>query len=309
MRRSARGVLGFLAGLALALDGRGAHAQDGAPAAAIRLLVMADDLGAAHGFNQGTFAAHRDGVVSAANVIVPGPWFPEVASLAAAHPDLDLGVHLALTSEWEGLRWRPLTYTPGLADEDGFLPPAVWPRRGGRPGHSVIEQQPTLAAIEGELRAQIEQARRHIPRISYLWGHMGVVGFSKEMRALCERLADEYGLVLFERLIELGLARPVAAGYRGSEGAAAKADKLARRLEALEPGTWYMVDHCATDTPEIRALGLDGYRDVAADRAGVVAMWTDARVKEVVRRRGIRLIGVRDLLPEYQARLRAERRP
>ena len=94
---------------------------------AIRLIIMADDLGAAEAVNHATFAAFRDGVVTTSNVIVPGPWFPQAVRLAAENPTLDLGVHIALTSEWSDVKWRPLTAGRSFCDPDGYFAPFVWP--------------------------------------------------------------------------------------------------------------------------------------------------------------------------------------
>ena len=67
-------------------------------------------------------------------------------------------------------------------------------------------------------------------------------------------------------------------------------------LEGLGPGTWLFVDHPALDTPEMRAVHHVGYEAVAIDRDGVTQAWTSPAVREVVRRRGIELIGYRDLV-------------
>jgi hypothetical protein len=56
------------------------------------------------------------------------------------------------------------------------------------------------------------------------------------------------------------------------------------------------VDHPALDTPEMRAVGHVGYENVAADRQGVTDAWTSPAAMEVVRRRGIELVGYRDLV-------------
>jgi hypothetical protein len=39
---------------------------------------------------------------------------------------LDVGV--PLTSEWENIKWRPLTHAPSIVDEDGYFFPIVAPR-------------------------------------------------------------------------------------------------------------------------------------------------------------------------------------
>jgi len=49
-----------------------------------------------------------DGMVTSGSVMVPCPWFPEIAAYARERPELDLGLHLTLTSEWKYLRRRPV---------------------------------------------------------------------------------------------------------------------------------------------------------------------------------------------------------
>src|ERR687896_735737 len=85
----------------------------------IRLIVKGDDMGAAHGINAATIDAYQRGVLTTTNVIVPGPWFPEAVRLLKENPALDVGIHLALTSEWDNVKWRPLTAAPSIVDEDG----------------------------------------------------------------------------------------------------------------------------------------------------------------------------------------------
>lgn len=257
----------------------------------IRLIVKGDDMGAAHGINVGTIEAFTRGVLTTTNVIVPGPWMPEAARLLAQHPDLDVGVHLALTSEWEGVKWRPLTQAPSLTDENGYLFPLVQPRPGYPAGSSIQEAKPDLGEVERELRAQLDQAKRLIPRITYTWEHMGFGSVSPEVRAIVNRLSKEYGLVV---PADLGIQR-IGRVYESKDSGAEKARKLAARLETLEPGLWLHIDHAATDDPEMRAVGHAGYEWVAADRSAVLEAWTSPLVREVIERRGIRLTDYRDL--------------
>lgn len=248
----------------------------------IRLIVKADDMGAAHGFNTGTIEAFRDGVVRTTNVIVPGPWFPEAVALLNEHPDLDVGVHLAITSEWTGVKWRPLTAAPSLVDADGYLFPNV-----GR----IRSTNWKLDEIERELRAQIETAKRHLPQVSYTWNHMGFTSLAPEVEVLVSRLSQEYGLVV---PAEIGVER-IGRVYESTDSGAVKAQKLAARLETLEPGLWLHIDHAATTDAEVQAIGTRGPGLVAADRSGNVEMWTSPLVREVIERRGIELTNYRTL--------------
>ena len=267
------------------------------PSKPIRLLIQGDDMGAAHGMNTATIKAYKEGILRSTNVIVPGPWFLEAVELLEQNPGLDVGVHLCLTSEWQRLKWRPLTYAPSLVDPDGYFFPMVWPPKGFPPNTSLKEADPKIEEVERELRRQIEVARRHIPRISYLSSHMGFPSLKPEWRDLLKRIAADTGLSLMDSEKNLNYLFPVWVSGAGpkSDNGAARAAKMAAKLERLQPGTYIMVDHCGTMDPEMQTIGHLGYEDVAADRTAVVEAWTSPQVLEVVKRRNIQLIGHADL--------------
>jgi predicted glycoside hydrolase/deacetylase ChbG (UPF0249 family) len=261
-------------------------------ASEIRLIVKGDDMGAAHGINVATIDAFTRGVLTTTNVIVPAPWFPEAARLINEHPRLDVGVHLALTSEWSNVKWRPLTQAPSIVDADGYFFPLVQPRDGFPPHSSIKENAWTIADIERELRAQLTIAKRHLPQATYTWNHMGFTSVSPEVASLVARLSKEYGLAV---PTDLGIQwlRNV---YDSKDRGAVKAEKLAAKLETLGPGLWEHIDHAATDDPEMRAYGHTGYEWVAADRSANLEAWTSPKVREVITRRGIKLTSYRDLV-------------
>ena len=258
----------------------------------IRLIVKGDDMAAGHGINVATIDAYKRGVLTTTNVIVPGPWFLEAARLLKENPGLDAGVHLAITSEWENVKWRPLTPASSLVDADGYFFPIVSPRTGFAPKTSIRESAWKLDEIERELRAQIELAKRHIPQVTYTWNHMGFTSLSPEVASLVARLSKEYGLVV---PADLGI-QSVGRVYESKDSGAVKAEKLAARLETLGPGLWLHIDHAATNDPEMQAFGHLGYEWVAADRSAVLEAWTSPKVREVITRRGIKLTNYRELV-------------
>ncbi|MDX2018904.1 MAG: ChbG/HpnK family deacetylase [Deltaproteobacteria bacterium] len=261
----------------------------------IRLIVRGDDLGALHGIDAGAEKAFTQGIMTVAHVIVPGPWFPEAVRLLNAHPEVDVGIHLAITSEWSNVKWRPLTHAPSLVDDDGFFRPFIWPNKS-LPGASHKEAGTwKLEEIEAELRAQIELIKKRLPRVSNGGCHMGCDSLDPKVRDLIVRLLREYKLTPDRtNLKHLPIEHPKdRAGntltWQEREAALIKA------LETVGPGDYEIGEHPATDDPEMRAISHPGYENVAEDRAAVMAVWTSAKVKEVIARRGIALIGFRDL--------------
>jgi predicted glycoside hydrolase/deacetylase ChbG (UPF0249 family) len=257
----------------------------------IRLIVKGDDMGAAHGINVATIDAYKTGVLTTTNVIVPGPWFLEAARLLRENPGLDVGVHLALTSELSDVKWRPLTHAPSIVDPDGYFFPLVQPRAGAAPNTSIKESAWKIDEMERELRAQLTMAKKHLPQATYTWNHMGFTSVSPDVAGLVLRLSKEFGL-LVPTEIGVQFLRGV---YESKDTGAVKADKLAAKLETIGPGLWEHIDHAATDDPEMRAIGHPGYEWVAADRSANLAAWTSPKVREVIQRRGIKLTSYRDL--------------
>jgi chitin disaccharide deacetylase len=262
-------------------------------AAEIRLIVRGDDIGMTHAANLACIQSYREGIVRSVELMVPCPWFPEAVRLLKENPGLDVGIHLVLTSEWDNLKWRPLTSVPSLVDADGFFFPMVWPNPNFPPNQSLRESSWQLAEVEAELRAQIETALRHLPRISHLSAHMGFTGLDPSLSALVDKLAQEYNLD--QEGASAGLKR-----FPGWGKARTAADRITRFIESLEtlgPGTYLFIEHPGLDVPEMRAIGHKGYEDVAADRAAVTAVFTSPKVMAAVEHKGIQLISYQDLKP------------
>lgn len=263
-----------------------------ANADAPRLIVRGDDMGAAHSINEAIMKCHKDGIQTSIEVIVPSPWFPEAVKMLSEFPDADVGIHLALTSEWDNIKWRPLTDSPGIRDADGYFFPMVYPNKN-YPDRALAQKKWQISEIEKELRAQIELALKHLPHISHCSSHMGCTGISDDVKALSKKLRIEYRLD--PEPDELGVKN---VGFRGPRGTSEeKIESFIKMLDGLEPDKTYMfVEHPAFDTPEMRAIHHIGYENVAADRQGVTDTLTSSKVRDAIKTKGIKLIGYRDLV-------------
>jgi predicted glycoside hydrolase/deacetylase ChbG (UPF0249 family) len=158
----------------------------GYPSGTRVVIPHVDDVGVGHGANRAFVDLAGDGFVTTGSVMVPCPWFPEIVELAKEQPELDLGVHLTLTSESRSCRWRPLSTmarVSGLIDADGYMWPDV----------PALRRHAHKGAVEAECRAQIEIALAAGLDVTHLDAHMGAAA-APEFAELYVGLGREYRL-------------------------------------------------------------------------------------------------------------------
>lgn len=207
-----------------------------APSLAIRI----DDLGAFHSVNEACIETYQSGIARSVEVMPVAAWYPEAVRLLKENPGLDAGLHLVITSEWENVKWRPLTHCPSLTDENGYFYPMMGPNPA-YPGQSVMENKWDIKEVEQEFRAQIEMALRNIPQLSHMTGHMLSTGFTKEVNELVLRLAKEYNLPSIDRMDSPQDYQFTYIGYDGpNRTSAEKEESFIRSLNKLEAGKRYL---------------------------------------------------------------------
>src|SRR3974390_1016219 len=79
-----------------------------------RLIVNADDFGRTSSINEAVIRAHREGILTTTSLMVNEPAFEEAVTLARAHPDLGVGLHLTLLCGHSAL---PAEKIPGLVND------------------------------------------------------------------------------------------------------------------------------------------------------------------------------------------------
>lgn len=270
------------------------------------LMVHADDSGMCHSVDLATTEALLEGGVQSASIMVPCPWFPEFADFARQHPDLDLGVHLTLTSEWHFYRWRPVApidKVKGLVDPDGYL----WRDVRSVATHASAEE------VETELRAQIDRARQFGVRFTHLDTHMGTVYARPDYFEVYTKLAREAKVVCM-------VPRPTPEAAAELSQYPIKADALERKeregfvlldrlvtgvpgntleqraasyrqlLRSLKPGVTKLIVHLAKDDDEIRAV-TSAWQQRWAD----FQFWTSPEARALRAELNIRPVTYREL--------------
>lgn len=255
------------------------------------LIVRADDIGSSHAANLACIKAYREGIVRSVEIMPVCAWFPEAAEMLRENPGYDVGVHLTLTSEWDNVKWRPLTDSPSLVDKDGYFFPKTRTPEGSGERSGFWDESVSLAEVEAEVRAQIELTMNNIPQVTHLSGHMGCSTVDPRVRQIVDRLAEEYGISI--DLTALGAVH-ARWGASNSDSAEVREEKLIAMLEGLEPGLHMIIEHPALNTPEMEGHGHEGYRNVAAHRDAVTRAFCSQEVKKVIAERGIKLISYRE---------------
>ncbi|HEX9105911.1 MAG TPA: polysaccharide deacetylase family protein [Longimicrobiales bacterium] len=283
----------------------------GYPASTKLLIVHADDLGMAHSQDTASFAALEAGGASSASVIVPAPWTPEVAAWRRQHPEADVGVHTALTCEWQTIRWRGLlspNEVPSLYDQQGYLPASV----------PQVAQHAKAADVEREVRAQVAQAKALGLDPTHMDMHMNGVAATPEIFAAYLRVARENHLpaeIHWEEMRpepnapDAGRRAAYAAAvwpgevlvdrYDSAPGDLKPQDWAAwytKFIEGLQPGTITVVYvHLGYDDAEMRAatLGHDGRG--AAWRQRDVDFFMSPVLKQLLAANNVRLTTWREL--------------
>lgn len=251
----------------------------GLDADARAIIINADDFGMCHASNEAITGLLLGGHLDSTTVMVPCAWAPEALAFAAAHRELSVGVHLVLTSEWTGYRWRPLTGTAtSLVDESGYFPAEV----------VTVEREAKAEDVAAELAAQVACALEAGVDVTHLDSHMGAVygletgrdflgavmeiaaryalpfrlprlldgsGFDARLQPLLDRaaaVADTAGVVIPDRL----WTHPFPLANEGApdeETYDEMRDGFLEMLRGIGPGVTEIYLHPMVDNEELRA--------------------------------------------------------
>ncbi len=290
------------------------------------LIINADDFGMCRGANLAVMDLFKNpqSALTSSTIMTPCAWAPEACKFAGENPQFAIGVHLTLTSEWSKYRWAPVNSknTDSLRDEEGFM----WHES------DQVEKNVDIDEVEGEIRAQIERAKRlGLVNPSHLDNHMGsLYGIETgrfELLQLTLSLAGEYGLpfrmpgnvtddMLGNSMLDINVDKSLIEMVFGKIVDFAKANNVAIP-DYLIPNEWsgpqkdsyenfkeYLYNLYAnipngiTETylhPSIETDDLKGTTGAWERRVWEYQIMSDPRTKQHIEAHGIKLINYRDL--------------
>jgi predicted glycoside hydrolase/deacetylase ChbG (UPF0249 family) len=294
-------LAGFLLCTRLAVFAQTLADKLGYPPGSRLIVVHADDLGETHAVNAAAMKALETGTINSASLMVPCPWFPEVADYAKSHPDTDLGLHLTLTAERVYYRWGPaasIDKVPSLVDENGYF------HHDWKPGQHIDAKE-----VEIELRAQIERALAMGVRPTHLDSHQyRLIMSGKELFDVMLRVAHDYQLPVF-------VTRDWFATYPYLQTSLGPTDVVLDHtvtiepdippekwndfymtaLKNLKPGVTEFVIHPGYDDEELRAATRERSTWGAAWRQRDFDFFTSEQFRQVLAQQNIKLVTWREL--------------
>lgn len=262
------------------------------------LIIHADDLGMSHSTNAAVVKAFENKAITSASIMVPCPWFPEIAAYIQKNPGLDVGIHLTLTSEWTFYKWggiAPSTETAGLLDKQGFF----------YASNAEMGKTATPTEVEKELRAQIEKALAYGIQLTHLDNHMGSLLVNPELLKIYIKLSEEYHLPILVPAMYVGMMAPEVAKLldktikvdnlvmMNPTLATAKnwADPYNKAIADMKPGLNQLIVHLSFDNDEMKAIEAGHLDYGSAWRQKDLDYVLSKEFKEVLKNNNIILIG------------------
>ena len=266
------------------------------------LIIHADDLGVSHSENRASIKALEQGIVNSASIMVPCPWFPEIAAYARANPRADLGLHLTLNSEWNMYKWGPVSSRDSVAsllNDKGYFYASVDSLMAtGKPEE-----------VEWELTSQVKKALDEGIDVTHLDAHMGAaaskadflaaymrVGRSFELPVLVDQRVFEIEDSEVKNLIDANTVIADNILSMGPQDFENGADQYYRKtLKELPAGLNVLLIHLAYEDEEMKAM-TSGHAYWAADwRQADFNFFTSETCRQLLVQENIILISWREL--------------
>lgn len=263
----------------------------------ILLIVHADDIGMHADQTDGTFNAMKQGMVKTGSVMVPCPDFDRVVEIWKNDPNLDLGIHLTLNSDWgKKYGWGGIlskSQVPSLYNAEGIL----W----RKPLELLVHMRVDEAILE--LEAQIVKVLKAGLKPTHIDAHYGNYYDSVELAKEVMKLSRRYNLPMKphrshrDKMRRLGFVFPDSMWmffklYGEKYNPDIRKKVYDNWLRELQPGVHELVIHPSYMSSEWSEIigDFNSYM-----RFGDYKYWSDPETKALAEKLGIIFIGYREL--------------
>ncbi len=255
-----------------------------------KLIVRCDDIGMCHTVNMAVKKIIETGIPISTSVMFTCPWYKEAVEILKDNPQISVGIHLVLNSEWQNYKWGPVagrSAVPSLVDSNGYFYQSE--EDFAKCGYKLSE-------VETELRAQIERAIKSGLHIDYIDAHMTTAVSTPQLKAIIEKLAKEY---------HLGISRYFKENYNTLWDTPPR-KKFSRLMEIVnnlkKDEVNLLVIHLGMETEEMKALidmnnPDDPYR-VSQHRQAELQALSSRGFEEAVSKNDIKLLTYRELITQ-----------
>jgi predicted glycoside hydrolase/deacetylase ChbG (UPF0249 family) len=267
------------------------------------LIIHADDIGVSHSENMATIYAMEKGSVNSGSIMVPCPWFAEIAAYASSHPQADFGLHLTLTSEWDHYKWGPVTdksAVPGLVTPHGYF----------NDNNESVHKNASPQEVEKELRNQIERAKQFGIDPTHFDSHMFCGVTDPKFLSIMLKLGREYKVpvLLNPEAIKTWLNFDITGQLTDKDIVASNLfmafppdfekgmDTFYTKVfSSLEPGLNVILLHASYDNEEARGVMGEHSAYGAAWRQADFDFFTSDKCKRLITGENIKLITWREI--------------
>jgi chitin disaccharide deacetylase len=267
------------------------------------LIIHADDIGVSQSENAASIYAMEKGSVSSGSIMVPCPWMGDIAVYARSHPNVDLGLHLTLTSEWKNYKWGPVTpvnQVSSLANTNGYL----YSTTDSLYMHARPEE------VEKEIRAQIERAKLFGIDPTHFDAHMGCLFGTPEYIQLLIKMGREYKVPVllnreaFKLVFNIDISKYISDKEvlvdklfmaQPNDYKNGMSNYYTAIFKSLQPGLSCILLHAAYENPEMQAVTIDHPDYGAAWRQADFNFFTSAGCRDLLQQQKIKVISWKEI--------------
>ena len=260
------------------------------------LIIHADDVGLCESENLASIEAMKVGMVNSGSIMVPCGGFKQIAEYSKMHPDIDLGIHLTLTSEWESYKWGPVMKpdsVPSLIDDDGMFFDSA----------AKLREMFAKDDIRKELQAQIEMALQSGIDLTHIDTHMFTAFSHKDIQKIYVELGEKYNLPVLHTFEK-------SKGYKfiGSNvivdhllyaepdsNVSELSDYYSGVLKSLKPGLNTILVHTAFNNKEMKTIAGQMINYGAEWRQSDFDFFTGNECRQLIKNENIHLVTWREI--------------